>query len=66
MTDEERASWFWELVGGGPPPAVATLGFALTSISPERGEVEGTFEAGAEFRCSRSAASCWAWVSRPR
>jgi uncharacterized protein (TIGR00369 family) len=50
MTDEERASWFWELVGGGPPPAVATLGFALTSISPERGEVEGTFEAGAEFR----------------
>jgi uncharacterized protein (TIGR00369 family) len=52
MTQPERSGWFWEMAEGRrpPPPAAATLGFVLTSISPETGEVEGTFLAGPGFR----------------
>lgn len=34
---------------GAAPPAATTLGFALSSVSAERGEVEGTFEGIAAF-----------------
>jgi uncharacterized protein (TIGR00369 family) len=52
MTDGDRSAWFRAMVSGdGPaPPAARTLGFKLTSVSPESGEAEGTFEAVAEFQ----------------
>lgn len=51
MSEDERTAWFRQLVtGDGPgPPAARTLGFRLTSVSPETGEAAGTFEAAAEF-----------------
>lgn len=54
MTEERvdrRSTWFEELVEGrGPlPPALQTLGFSLTSVSRDPGEVEGTFVGRPEF-----------------
>jgi uncharacterized protein (TIGR00369 family) len=47
----DRAGWFWDMVEGHgtPPPAIATLGFAFTSVDRETGEVEGTFVGKPEF-----------------
>ena len=52
MTEDGRSVWFRAMVtGGGPaPPAARTLGFRLTSVSPESGEADGTFEAVADFQ----------------
>jgi uncharacterized protein (TIGR00369 family) len=51
MTEDERSAWFRAMVtGDGPaPPAARTLGFELTSVSPETGEAEGAFEGRPEF-----------------
>jgi uncharacterized protein (TIGR00369 family) len=51
MTEDERSAWFRAMVAGdGPaPPAAKTLGFRLTSVSPETGEAKGTFEGAPAF-----------------
>jgi uncharacterized protein (TIGR00369 family) len=51
MKEDERSAWFRAMVAGdGPaPPAAKTLGFQLSSVAPETGEAEGTFEAAPEF-----------------
>jgi uncharacterized protein (TIGR00369 family) len=46
VTDEaRRVGWFWDMADGRhePPPAARLLGFAMTRIDPDRGEVDATF-----------------------
>jgi len=51
MSEDERSAWFRAMVTGDgpPPPAARTLGFELTSVSPETGAAEGTFVGAPEF-----------------
>ena len=53
MDDEtkSRAGAFWDVLAGRAPapPAAVTLGWALTRVDPDRGEIEVTFEAGRQF-----------------
>jgi uncharacterized protein (TIGR00369 family) len=47
----DRSGPFWDFLAGRvpAPPAAATLGWALRRVDPGRGEIELSFEAGAEF-----------------
>ena len=49
--DDERTGAFWDVVAGRrpAPAAAATLGWALSWVAPERGEIEVRFEAGEAF-----------------
>jgi uncharacterized protein (TIGR00369 family) len=46
-----RSGPFWEFLEGRrpAPPAAATLGWTLSWVAPERGEIEVLFTAGEEF-----------------
>jgi uncharacterized protein (TIGR00369 family) len=46
-----RTGPFWEFLAGRQPapPAAATLGWTLSWVAPERGEIEVFFTAGAQF-----------------
>ena len=49
--DVARSGPFWEAVEGRAPmpPAAVLLGFRLSWVAPERGEIEVFFEAGEQF-----------------
>jgi uncharacterized protein (TIGR00369 family) len=53
MDDEtgSRTGAFWDVLAGRAPapPAATTLGWTLSRVDPERGEIEVTFEAGRAF-----------------
>src|SRR5258708_14538101 len=46
-----RSGQFWNFLAGGQPvpPAAATLGWELSWVAPERGEIEVFFDARAGF-----------------
>jgi uncharacterized protein (TIGR00369 family) len=46
-----RSGPFWDFLAGRVPPprAAATLGWTLRRVDPDRGEIEVSFEARAEF-----------------
>jgi uncharacterized protein (TIGR00369 family) len=46
-----RSGPFWDMVKGRepPPPAAATLGWTLSWVAPERGEIEVIFDASDRF-----------------
>ena len=46
-----RSGPFWEFLAGrqSAPPAAMTLGWELSSVAPERGEIEVFFDARADF-----------------
>jgi acyl-coenzyme A thioesterase PaaI-like protein len=46
-----RSGPFWEIAGGRrpAPPAAATLGWQLSWVAPERGEIEVFFDARNDF-----------------
>lgn len=51
MTDVTRTGAFWEFLDGRrpAPPAAAMLGWELSWVAPERGEIEVFFDAKQEF-----------------
>ena len=53
MTDGQvtRSGPFWDFLASRqpPPPAAATLGWTMSRVDPERGEIEVRFEAGSGF-----------------
>lgn len=50
-THAGREGPFWEMLAGrqAPPPAAALLGWTLSWVAPERGEIEVHFDARPEF-----------------
>ena len=46
-----RSGWFWDFIAGRKPApaAAATLGWELSWIAPERGEIEVFFDASEKF-----------------
>jgi uncharacterized protein (TIGR00369 family) len=51
LVPEGRTGAFWETVAGqrAAPPAAAALGWTVSWVAPERGEIEICFEAGKGF-----------------
>jgi uncharacterized protein (TIGR00369 family) len=47
----ERTGPFWDMLAGrcAPPPAAALLGWTLSWVAPERGEIEVLFDAQDSF-----------------
>jgi uncharacterized protein (TIGR00369 family) len=51
LSPASRSGPFWEVLGGQrpPPPAALTLGWELSWVAPERGEIEVFFDARHDF-----------------
>ena len=51
QSSTDRSGAFWEVLDGRrpAPPAAATLGWQLSWVAPERGEIEVRFAAGDAF-----------------